>query len=416
MSPAPEIPLPAAHRLGRPSPLLLHLSAALGAYQSGTVLAAMAGDPRFPWHEDLRSEAAEFKAAPPDALATAAEAIRRLSAFEAGIRAWQMHPWRRPASGAPVVWRSGAAELRDHAGGGGGGLPVLVIPSLINSPDILDLTPETSLLARLARQGLAPYLLDWGAPGQAEQSFHIEDYITARLMPAVSFLEGRTGRRPALLGYCMGGTMAAILAGMQPGGPGLVTLGAPWAFTGGTSLAATQRLAARRIGAARVREWLAALGATFGVIPPFVFDHLFAMIDPLQAARKFRRFAAMDMASPEAVRFVALEDWLADGRAMAPAAAKDLLCDWQIENALARGNWRCAGRPAAPERAACPALVVTGTRDHIAPPEAANPLATRIPGAAHLPVPFGHVGMIVSAGAKERVAARIAEFLSGLAQ
>ena len=71
------------------------------------------------------------------------------------------------------------------------------------------------------------------------------------------------------------------------------------------------------------------LTQAFGLVPDEVFQQLFALVDPIQAARKFRRFRAMDQDGEAARHFVALEDWLADGVAMAGPAAEDLLVGWQ---------------------------------------------------------------------------------------
>lgn len=387
----------APHRRGRPAPLVFHLASAIAAYQAAIAAAPAAGRAEFPWHADLERPVGQAPNAP-DVLRAS---LARLRQTEAGIRAWQSHPFRRPANLRPVLWQSGSTRLLDY--GQGAGPPVLVIPSLINTADILDLTPETSFLGKLAAAGLSPVLLDWGAPGAAEAGFDLERYITARLLPAASFLEGRRGQTAALLGYCMGGTLAAILAASLPGAPGLVTIGAPWKFTGGHGMAADIRQGARQFSADRLADSLAAAAATFGLVPAALFDQLFALINPLQVARKFQRFAAMSQTGAEAERFVALEDWLAEGRAMSGPAATDLLVRWHVEDALASGAWTCLGRAVRPEAIACPSLVITGLRDHIAPTALAAPLAQGVRDAAHREVDLGHVGMVISGRASPDV-------------
>ncbi len=400
----------AAHRRGHPAPLVFHLGAALAAYQGAVAAAPAAGSPGFPWHPDIDAPTGPSPL-PHD---VAKEALHRLAQIGEGIRAWQQHPYRREAAARPVLWQSGASRLLDFSNGNGGPV-VLVVPSLINTADVLDLTPETSFLETLAAVGLAPVLLDWGAPGFAEAAFDLDRYITARLLPAWSFLEGRGGRRPALLGYCMGGTLAAALAAALPGAPGLVAIGAPWAFGGGAGLAADLRAGARQMGAARLGSLIEGTVQAFGLVPSALFEQLFAMIDPMQVARKFQRFATLDPGGSRAERFVAVEDWLADGRAMAGPAAHDLLVRWHLEDALALGHWDCLGRSVRPEAIQCPALIVTGRRDHIAPPVMAGPLAQRIPGAVHLEADLGHVGMIISRKARADVIEPVVAFLSALA-
>ena len=50
---------------------------------------------------------------------------------------------------------------------------MLVVPSLINRWEVLDLTAEKSLLRAMAAHGLRPYLVDWGTPNDEERRFDI---------------------------------------------------------------------------------------------------------------------------------------------------------------------------------------------------------------------------------------------------
>ena len=52
------------------------------------------------------------------------------------------------------------------------------------------------------------------------------------------------------------------------------------------------------------------------MVPVSLFQFLFTLVNPLQAALKFQKLARLDPDGPAARLFVALEDWLADGVAM----------------------------------------------------------------------------------------------------
>src|SRR5690606_17110789 len=145
--------------------------------------------------------------------AVAQEAAERLAALDRGIRAWQQHPWRRDLAEPPAIWSRGSSRLLDYGrcreATNQAGPPVLVLPSLVNRAYILDLTAESSLLRTLAAAGLRPLLLDWGAPGQDERDFDLQDYVLGRALPAAQAIgDGPLG----ILGYCMGGTLATGLA------------------------------------------------------------------------------------------------------------------------------------------------------------------------------------------------------------
>ena len=55
------------------------------------------------------------------------------------------------------------------------------------------------------------------SPGEVERPFAVEDYITGPLQGAFNQVQEISGRDLALLGYCMGGTLALALATRNPG-------------------------------------------------------------------------------------------------------------------------------------------------------------------------------------------------------
>jgi polyhydroxyalkanoate synthase len=139
---------------------------------------------------------------------------------------------------------------------------------------------------------------------------------------------------------------------------------------------------------------------------------LFALINPIQAALKFRKLSSLDPDGQAARLFVALEDWLADGVPMPVAAAKDLLLGWHVRNTTARGTWRFLGDIVDPCAITVPTLVVAGQRDTIAPPPLAEPLAAATPGATALRPRTGHVGMVVGSAARTEVWRPLADFVA----
>ena len=132
-----------------------------------------------------------------------------------------------------------------------------------------------------------------------------------------------------LAGYCMGGTMVLPLAARKDVAA-LVLLAAPWDFW------ADGRHQARLIEAHL--PGLTALIDGLGQLPPDALQAMFAVLDPLLAARKFSAFAALPPASAAARDFVALEDWLNDAVPLTGPVARACLHDWYGTNAPARGN------------------------------------------------------------------------------
>ena len=118
-------------------------------------------------------------------------------------------PYRRAATERPVIWSQGSTRLIDYRPQGGA--PVVVVPSLINRPYILDLMPGRSFLAALVEAGLRPLLLDWGRARQGRGGAGAGGLpISPPRAPPLAIASVLRQGPPALVGYCMGGTLAAL--------------------------------------------------------------------------------------------------------------------------------------------------------------------------------------------------------------
>lgn len=426
ISAAPDAGPPdcAPHRRGRPSPLLYHLGVAAASAAQAAALAPLAADPRFPWTDIHVERGAKIGAQLPGeglgaSWPVAREALRHLTGMVEGVEAWQRHPWRRDMAEPPVLWRRGAARILDYGAtddAARDGRPVLVVPSLVNRAYVLDLHPRRSVLRFLAAQGLRPLLLDWGDPGLQERDFSLSDYVRLRLAPALEAARNLSpdGEAPAALGYCMGGSLAAAVAAAgRDRISRLALIGAPWDYAGlqgvGQAMVAMGRADDRAAMALR----LDAVGAQFGALPVDALQLVFAALDPTLAFRKFRAFASLPPGGPRAEMFAATEDWLNDGVSLAIPAAKELLFDWYLDNAMGRGTWAPEGVAARPRAIAAPVLAFCSRSDRIAPTACAEALPAAIPHARILRPSTGHVGMIVGSSAEREVWRPLAAFLSG---
>jgi polyhydroxyalkanoate synthase subunit PhaC len=301
-------------------------------------------------------------------------------ALIAGIAAYRRHPWQRDLADPPSIWREGGSTLFDY--GSAADPAVLFVPSLINRAYVLDVAPGQSMMRWLAGQGVRPLLLDWGWPGPLERTFSLTDYIAGRLERALLAVE-----QPVVLaGYCMGGLLTLAAALRRPDCVrALALLATPWDFH------AVDADQAERL--AKALPVFEPLLAAAGALPTDILQALFAVPDPRSIAAKYRAFGRMDQASPAALCFVALEDWLNDGVPLAAPVAREALAGWYGANSTGRGAWRVAGQAVDPCELAMPSFVAAPGRDRIVPPESALPLARLIPGAVlHQPA-AGHIGM-----------------------
>ena len=328
------------------------------------------------------------------------EIARRMHRLADGVLAYRQSPVERTLENPPAVWSEGNTRLLDYGATHRSARvrrtrAVLVVPSLINRWEVLDLNAEKSLLRAMAAQGLRPYLVDWGTPNDEERRFGTTAYV-ARLERALAFIAKRARRAPAVMGYCMGGTLAVALAARQPRRvAGLALLAAPWDFH------------ADRTGQAflvSAGPMLAEVADKLGELPVDVLQTLFWSLDPWLAVKKFGRFLGMDQAGDSARDFVLLEDWLNEGAPLAGPLAKECMVGWYGENIPGAGKWLVGGKRIVPSRIKVPALVMIPSGDRIVPPLSAAALADPQKGlknATRRDVPLGHIGMVVSGRARE---------------
>jgi polyhydroxyalkanoate synthase subunit PhaC len=338
------------------------------------------------------------------------EITRRLERLANGVLAYRHHPVHRTLENPPVVWSEGGSRLLDYGATHRAARvrrtrAVLVVPSLINRWEVLDLTAEKSLLRAMAAAGLRPYLVDWGTPDDEERHFDTTAYV-ARLERALAFVARRARRAPAVMGYCMGGTLAVALAARRPRRvAGLALLAAPWDFH------------ADRAGHAflvSAGPLLAQMADRMGELPVDVLQTLFWSLDPWLAMKKFGRFLGMDQQGASAREFVLLEDWLNDGAPLAGPVARECLVGWYGDNVPGSNKWVVGGRRIVPSRIKVPSLVMIPSGDRIVPPLSAAALADPRRGlkrATRRDVPLGHIGMVVSGRARDLCWAPLIDWL-----
>lgn len=275
-----------------------------------------------------------------------------------------------PRASSVEAARVGPATLRDH---GGSGPIAVLIPSLINPPHVLDLDPDVSLTSAVAEMGRHVLLLDWGeARGRAALS--VAGHVEELLLPLLR----KVGEPAALIGYCLGGTMAIAAASIVPC-ERVATLAAPWRFSGYSEQGRE----------ALLKLWRNSRDASegLGALPMELLQAAFWSLDPQRTVTKFAHFARLDPHSARARRFIALEDWANEGEPLPCPAARELIEDLFGEDLPGNGRWRVAGQMVS-DLLPMPALHLTAAQDRITP-------AATAPRGEAIRIGAGHVGMIV---------------------
>ncbi len=311
----------------------------------------------------------------------------RMQAALAGLRKYQEA--ERPPSPPPpaAIAEARGATLRDY---GGSGPPVVFIPSLINPPNVLDMG-DRSLLRWLAGRRHHVLLVDWGWPDDTRRTLDVAGHVEEIILPLLSTI----GEPAALVGYCLGGTMA-LAAAQLAGSRAVATIAAPWHFSGFPDDARADL----------TKLWRSAepTAKALGVLPMEVLQSAFWNLDPARTVAKFEAFAAMT--GDEARTFVMLEDWANDGPPVPEAAAREMFEGLFENDVTGRGEWRVGGETIDPGALDCPLLNITSTTDRIVPAASAPPAGER------LDLALGHVGMVVGSRAREALWEPLAAWLS----
>ncbi|MFP5329354.1 MAG: alpha/beta hydrolase [Alphaproteobacteria bacterium] len=302
-----------------------------------------------------------------------------------GLARYESAPRSRTNRTCSVIASVGPASLRDC---GGNGPPAVLVPSLINPPHVLDLDEESSLAAAVAGMGRTALLVDWGKAGE-RSGLDLGGHVEQLLLPLLR----QSGGQPALVGYCLGGTMAIAAANLMPV-ERVATLAAPWRFS---AYPAESRESLQRLW-----ENAGPAAARLGALPMEVLQGAFWSLDPERTVAKFAEFAGFEVGSDKVRRFIALEDWSNEGEPLPYPAARELIEDLFDLDRPGRGEWRVGGRIVS-DSLGCPLLNVTAADDRITPAAAA-------PAGEAVQLDSGHVGMVVGS-ARAKLHEALAKFL-----
>jgi polyhydroxyalkanoate synthase len=336
----------------------------------------------------------------------------------AGLFAEQRRNWRR-LLGAPRVWQ---AALSTRVGTTPSDVvlqrgtwrllryrrqtpatfapPVLFCYALINRPYILDLQPDKSVVGNYLERGFDVYLIDWGSPSDADSALTIADYVSGFLAEAAAFiLEAHRAPRLHLLGYCMGGTLAAMFTALDPDRVATLTLlAAPIAFEGRESL---------------LNVWadpryfdVDAFIDQHGNCPAWFLQGCFLLMKPIQNIFEKGTALLEQMGEPHTLSsYFAMEHWINDNIPVAGETFREFVKKLYHADELVRGEFHLGDRRLDLGRITCPLLLLTAKKDHLVAPASTEGIRPHVRSAdvASMTIDAGHVGLVVSSRARREL-------------
>ncbi len=297
--------------------------------------------------------------------------------------------------------RSSPAKLRT---------PVLFVPSLINRHYVLDLLPGKSFAEWLLAQGYDVYCIDWGTPGPEDKFLSFDEvadgYIGRAIRKACATSGAACGGKAHVLGYCMGGTLAAIHASAHPERfASLVALAAPVRFSEAGMLG---------LWTQSPQFEPKTLVDALGNVPWQLLQSSFHMLRPTMNLSKAVHLIDRAWDDEFLDGFLALETWGSDNVSFPGEVWRKWVEELYRGDAFARGDLTLSGRPALMQNVDCPLLVVSFEHDNIVPRASALPLLELSTSSdkQELHMSGGHVGAVVSRGAAKKLWPALGDFWS----
>ncbi|AZG43873.1 AMP-binding protein [Gordonia insulae] len=280
------------------------------------------------------------------------------------------------------------------------GPQVVMVPPMMVSANVYDVTEQNGAVSILHRNGITPWVIDFGSPDSEEGGMerNLADHVMA-VSRAIDLIIEATGRDIHLAGYSQGGMFAyqtaayrrssGIASVITFGSPVDVLAALPLGLPAGLVVPGAELLADKVFNRLWVPGWMARAG--------------FQLVDPVKTARSridfLRKLHDRDALLPreDQRRFIEAEGWVAWS---GPAVA-ELLRQFVVHNRMMSGGFVINGDLVSLTEITCPVLAFVGDADDIGQPLAVRGILRAAPGADvyESRVPVGHFGLVVGSTA-----------------
>ncbi|MGE0492027.1 MAG: alpha/beta fold hydrolase [Vulcanimicrobiota bacterium] len=284
------------------------------------------------------------------------------------------------------------------------GPPILLVYSLVNTPAVLDLLPGRSVVERLLASGYEVYLLDWGIPSALDYFAGLETYVDLYLRTVVRQVCKLAGvKQVNLLGYCMGGTLAAIYTSRHPRRVKTLTLlGTPLRFR-------SEKLLYRWSSDPNMCK-PGPLVEAWAVAPPWSFDGYTLLT--LDRKPEVLKSLYDQIDNEEFVEsYKAMERWVKDNIPMAASLYREFLEACFLNDELLEGKMDIGGKTVDLSTIKCPVLIINGSTDHLVPPETTGSREGVFADQTVIEFPTGHIGLSVSSKSHRSLWPQVTEWM-----
>ena len=283
--------------------------------------------------------------------------------------------------------------------------PLLIVYSLVNRYDMIDLQPDRSIVRRLLGLGADLYVIDWGYPTPSDRWTTMDDYVET-LGDCADVIRARHGlEKLDVLGICQGGFFTLCYAALNPERVrNLITMIVPVDFDLDQTLMAKL---ARNTDVDRMVD-------TLGNVPGRLIAQQFLMRSPFaQYIQKYADLVDLFEDRDGLLTFLRMEKWINDSPDHPGETFRTWIKDCYQQNKLVKGSFVLGDRTVNLRDVTMPILNLYGERDDIVEPASSAALGNYV-GSQDVTVqsfPVGHIGMYVSGKTQQRLPATIVDWL-----
>ena len=287
-------------------------------------------------------------------------------------------------------------------------VPIVFVMSLVSKPFILDLTPGQSFVQYMLGQGFDVFMIDWGIPRPEDKKLRFEDYVQDLMPRCFEEVQKATGEEEfTILGYCMGGQLSLMYAGVYPDAPvkNLVCAATPVDME----------------GMGLFKKWsdpryfdVDRLVDTVGNIPPEMMLRSFELLRPMDRWMSYIRLVDNLWDPMYVYGYRVMYKWTNEQIPFPGEAYRQMTKDLMWDNKLMTNQMTLGGARVDLKAITCPVFNAMAEHDHIAPYAATKPLTSLVGSEdkEDIVLKGGHVSLVAGKNAVGRLWPQVADWLS----